>query len=435
MVNGQRQGDKLMTWNIAEFGAKSSDRLQTRAIQHAIDACFLAGGGEVRVPAGVYRMGGVRLRSKVTLHLESGSLLVGSRNPEDYTDYIHDVIEPIKLQDRPDISSSVYPFSRWNNAIIRVINAENVAIIGEKGSFIDGSNCFDEQGEDSYRGPHGINIQDSRNIRLEGYTLRNCGNWAHAIFKTRDIVARKVTVYAGHDGFDVRTCDNVLIEECNFTTGDDAIAGYDNNDVIIRRCFLNSSCAAMRFGGNHVRVEDCEAVGPGNYAHRYTLRRELQRIGAETDDSCRHNMPCFFLYYCDFRANPRRTPEDILIKNCRIVQADRLVTLDFSPQQMWCCNRSLAGIRFENCRIEALSHPARIYGDEKEKLTFEMEDVVMTAREGFEDACLFEAKHYKAISLKNVQLKGFRDPRLLLRTEGRVDVQGGTPVRCVVEEG
>jgi hypothetical protein len=422
-------------WNIVDFGAISSDSLQTKAIQQAIDACFLAGGGNVRVPAGVYRMGCVRLRSNVALHLESGAMLVGSRNPEDYTDYIHDAIEPIEGYDRPDISRSVYPFSRWNNAMIRVIHAENVAIIGEKGSFIDGSNCFDEQGEEGYRGPHGINIQDSRKIRLEGYTLRNCGNWAHALFKTSDIVARRVTVYAGHDGFDVRTCDNVLIEECSFSTGDDCIAGYDNHEVIIRRCHLNSSCDALRFGGNNVLVEDCEAVGPGNYAHRYTLSRELQRIGAGTDEACRRNLCCFFVYYCDLRANPRRKPEDILIKNCRIVEADRLVMLDFGPQHIWCCNRSLAGIRFENCRIEGVSHPVRLYGDEKEKLTFEMEDVVMTAREGSEDACLFEAKHCEAISLKNVQLKGFRDPRMLLRSTGRIDVLGGTPVRCVVEEG
>ena len=42
--------------NIVDFGAiADSDKLQTAAIQAAIDAAFLAGGGEVVVPEGVFR--------------------------------------------------------------------------------------------------------------------------------------------------------------------------------------------------------------------------------------------------------------------------------------------------------------------------------------------------------------------------------------------
>ncbi len=58
-----------MVYNIIDFGAKVSDLLQTEAIQNAIDKCFLNGGGEVVIPSGVYRTGGLRLRSHVTLHL------------------------------------------------------------------------------------------------------------------------------------------------------------------------------------------------------------------------------------------------------------------------------------------------------------------------------------------------------------------------------
>ena len=60
---------------IIQYGALLSDRLQTRAIQSAIDDCFLSGGGEVVIPEGVWRTGGIRLRSNVTLHLLSGAVL------------------------------------------------------------------------------------------------------------------------------------------------------------------------------------------------------------------------------------------------------------------------------------------------------------------------------------------------------------------------
>lgn len=56
------------------------------------------------------------------------------------------------------------------------IDAENISIIGEKGSCIDGNNCFDAQGEELFRGPHGITFFNCSNIFLKGYTVENSGN-------------------------------------------------------------------------------------------------------------------------------------------------------------------------------------------------------------------------------------------------------------------
>ena len=58
---------------ITQYGAVQSDRLQTRAIQAAIDDCFLSGGGEVVVPEGFWRSGGRRLRSLGTVLLFCGA--------------------------------------------------------------------------------------------------------------------------------------------------------------------------------------------------------------------------------------------------------------------------------------------------------------------------------------------------------------------------
>lgn len=117
-------------YNIKDYGAVCSDRLQTEAIQSALDACFLAGGGRVIVPAGIYLTGGLRLRSNTVMYLESGAQLRGSTNPEDYMAFLEDTLEP--LSPFPEEQRSVYPYSRWNNALIRVIDAEKVAIVGEK---------------------------------------------------------------------------------------------------------------------------------------------------------------------------------------------------------------------------------------------------------------------------------------------------------------
>ena len=56
----------MKEFSILDFGAGISDRVQTKAIQSAIDACFLAGGGHVTVPAGVFLTGGMRNFDPVT---------------------------------------------------------------------------------------------------------------------------------------------------------------------------------------------------------------------------------------------------------------------------------------------------------------------------------------------------------------------------------
>ena len=40
--------DAAKVWGVTDFGAREGDALQTAALQRAIDACFTAGGGEVR---------------------------------------------------------------------------------------------------------------------------------------------------------------------------------------------------------------------------------------------------------------------------------------------------------------------------------------------------------------------------------------------------
>lgn len=67
----------------------------TGRIQEIIDRCFLNGGGEIILNAGIYNVGGLRLRSDITLRLKSGAVLKGSRRAEDYDILDGDEIEPI----------------------------------------------------------------------------------------------------------------------------------------------------------------------------------------------------------------------------------------------------------------------------------------------------------------------------------------------------
>ena len=59
--------------------------MNTKAIQRAIDDVFRAGGGLVYAPPGTFLTGGIELKSRVTLFLEAGCVLLGSPSIRDYT--------------------------------------------------------------------------------------------------------------------------------------------------------------------------------------------------------------------------------------------------------------------------------------------------------------------------------------------------------------
>ncbi len=423
----------MREWNVCDYGAVCSDRLQTEKIQKAIDDCFLAGGGRVRVPCGVYLTGGLRLRSRVELYLESGAILKGSRNPEDYFAWQNDTLEPVTIEPigtAPGTGRSTVATSRWSNGLIRAFDAEDIAVIGEKGSYIDGQSCFDPEGENDYRGPHGMSLWRCKGIRLEGYTFLNSSNWCHAIFKSQNITVKNVSVFGGHDGLDVRTCDNVLIENCNFNTGDDAIAGFDNNDVIVRDCTLNSACQCIRFGGNNVLIEKCKSDAR-EFGFRMYLTDEERAMGAPTNDYCRFESTVLFSYYCDFRATLRKPAENIVIRNLHSVQNRELIRLEFDGAHRWCCNRSLRSIVFENVTWENILRAGELWGDENEKVTCVFKNCRISCKPGSEQEPLFVAGNFEKIVFEDTVIEGFAEPCIWAGTEGNVEIVRSTPVRVI----
>ena len=410
----KQQKENVMRYNITDFGAEAGGRICTREIQGAIDACFLAGGGEVVIPEGDFYTGGLRLRTGVSLHLLENAHLVGSIDPEDYVGYINDEIEPIPEESRgmmvstalPECQSrSARPFSRWNNAIIRAINAENIAIIGDEGSVIDGRNCFDEIGEEQYRGPHAINIWFAKNITLQGYTIKDSANWAHAIQNSQNISCKNVTVLGGHDGFDVRTCDNVLVEDCRFLTGDDCIAGFDNIGVTVRNCYFESACSLLRFGGTDVLVENCRGKDPATYGFRGDLTPEQKRNRADTDEKCRHFCLDAYLYYCDLRADIRKTPGNILFRNCNFEGIKAMLNHPYG--HVWCRNRPLSDITFDSCVFDGLYDISRTTNPPDERLTIKIKNCTLIARKGSEKLPLLESHNLDKVIFENTKFENF----------------------------
>ncbi|HTD86288.1 MAG TPA: glycosyl hydrolase family 28-related protein, partial [Candidatus Binatia bacterium] len=248
--------------DVREQGAAGDGRkLDTAAIQKAIDVCAERGGGQVFIPAGRYLSGSIHLRSGVTLHLDCGARLVGTTNLSDYA-------QPKVPEFMPEAK-----WGKWHRGLIVAQDVEDVAITG--GGTIDGNKVFDPTGEERMRGPHTIVFVNCRRFTLRDVTIVDAANYAVFFQVSDDVEIRNVQFVGGWDGVHWRGapdrwCHNVKIMGCQFFTGDDAIAGRYWHNTVIKDCLVNSSCNGIRLIGPATRLTIAGNLfrGPGEQPHR-----------------------------------------------------------------------------------------------------------------------------------------------------------------------
>ena len=417
-----------------EIALRPRAGLMTAEIQKAIDACFLAGGGRIVLAGGVFHTGGLRLRTGCTLYLKSDAVLKGTRDVAAYHILESDALEPVKEEYKTDVmwipahkrktaDHITRAASTWNNALIRILDAHHVAVIGERGSVIDGSDPYDPTGEEHYRGPHGIAYHYASDLRFEGYTIQNTGNWAHIGYKSQRISYRNIEVLGGHDGIHNSSCDDFAIEDCGFYTGDDCIAGFDNYNVTVRNCVINSACSGLRFGGADVLIENCRFYGPAKYFFRGSLTLEDKIAGNPCPKTGRTNMLALFTYYSDFTLEVRRLPGNITIRNCTVENCDRFLHFDFTGTHVWQRNKPLTSVHFEGIKASGIQMPFNAYGDSENPLTLTLkqcdvafsQEVDCVVRSG--NFALIEATDVHFANLRGALVKSYGAPGCIEATD------------------
>lgn len=411
----------MKEYNVTAYGVvPDSEKVQTKEIQAVIDRCFHEDGGIVVIPAGKYITGGLVLKSNVTLKLLSGAYLKGTRNREDYFSWKEDpdvVMSEEEITDEiwvsPDLRTDgkvpwvSSPGSSWNNGLIKAYRAENIAVIGEEGSVLDGSDCYDPEGEERYRGPHGMNFWYCRNIVLKGYTIQNTGNWAHNVTHCDNITMDHVTCLAGHDGIHMTVCRNVTVTDCEFYTGDDCIAGIANVNVYVGNCIINSACSAFRFGGTNLYAEKCRIYGPCRYYFRGTLSLEDKMNGGTPHpDGNRTNMLSVFTYYADHSFPIEQEPGNIVFSDCVIENADRFLHYNFSGNETWQRACPLASVTFKNIKAKGIGMPLTAWGDAALPFTLVFKNSEIEFREGCENVHFIQCCHVERIVLSGLKIRG-----------------------------
>ena len=280
---------------ITKFGAKEGDD-SSEAIRKAIAACHEAGGGSVVIPEGKWLTGKIHFKSNVNLHLEKDATLLFSDDPADYL---------------PAVQSSWEGFECFiYSPLIYAFDCENIAITGEgkleakmgtwkewsgrppahmealKKLYTMGSTNVPvvqrqmAEGENHLR-PQFIQFNRCRNVLIENVRIRNSPFWTIHLLLCDSAVVRGLDIYAhGHnnDGIDPEMTRNLLVENCRFDQGDDAIAiksgsnqdGWRLNvpteNIVIRNCTVvegHQLCAIgseLSAGIRNVYVHDCKFV-------------------------------------------------------------------------------------------------------------------------------------------------------------------------------
>ena len=411
----------------------------TAKLQGEIDAAAAKGGGRVEVHAGDWQVKGLVLKSGVTLYLKAGAVLRASRNIADYDVFAHaaekpEVVDPCGFPTmeawvrakRPQAHSPLLdPTSVWNRAIIYAYRAKNAKIVGERGSAIDGMNSYWADGDEGFRGVHGITAWECENVELSGFELRRTGNYATRFFKCRGVTFADLRIVAGHDGVHVRRCDDVTVKNCTIHCGDDCVAGFDNVNVTVEGCDFNTACSVFRFGGRHVRVKNCRAKGPSIWPHRTSLSEADRLAGRDGDRKTgRHNTLSFFTYFADLTHGPLRTQQgDIVIEDCTVENADRFLHYNLSGNETWQVGSALADITFRNCKATGIGMSLCAYGEKDVPLDLAFADCAFVFREPVSE--FVRAAHLKTIEVRNVTVENVRGP--LVRTwagEPTVKVEG-----------
>jgi polygalacturonase len=333
--------------SIRDFGATEGGSVKnTVAIRSAIQTLAGAGGGTVIIPPGTWLTGAIHLEDSTNLHLQKGAVLLFSQDPADYL--------PVVFSRHEDIECYKY------SAFIYAEGKTNIAITGEGTLNGQGKPWWPFKTEKkqveqllndmAQRGvPVAQRIFDGRdgrelrpaffqpmrctNVLVEGVTFLYGAFWTITPTYCNNVIVRNVRIVTegeyGHvfngDGVDPSSTRNVLIEDCDFDTGDDCVAIKAGRDRDGLRVNLPTE---------NVVVRNCRGLrGHGGIV-----------IGSETSGSIRN----------------------ILAEQCQFSGTDRIVRIKSARgrggilENMWFRDLSGTGILMEALHINMLYTGSRL---------------------------------------------------------------------------
>ena len=424
---------------ITKYGAslKASAKANQKAINNAIAKCSKAGGGRVVVPAGTWNTGAITLQSNVNLVIEKDATLLFAFDTNLY----------------PLVRTRWEGLDCWNyQPCIYAYQAKNIAITGE--GTIDGNATSDTwwamSGKKGYkenpnipenqnRGsraallkyaedgvdmdqrrfgkgyglrPQLVNLNQSENILIEGVTMLRSPFWVIHPLLSKNITVRNVKVWnegPNGDGCDPESCENVLIEDCTFHTGDDCIAiksgrnadgragstgrfaGIPSKNLIIRNCVMEDGHGGVVIGSEisggcqNVFAENCKMDSPN-----------LERVLRIKTNSCRGGII-----------------ENIHFRNVTVGQCQEAVlkiNTDYEPKEV-CCRGFYPIVRhvyMDNVTCQKAKYGVMIVGYEADSLAYTVNNIYVSNSkfDGVYDKPVYQVGQAQDVHFNNLFING-----------------------------
>lgn len=301
---------------ITDFGAVQGDKEKTSdAIALAIDAANKNGGGNIIIPEGEWLTKKIHLKSNVNLHLEEGATLLFSENPDDYLPAVHTTWEGMECY---NYSPLIYAYECKNVAITgkgelkakldiwkiwyrrpkaHMNSIKHLYIMAAKDVPVEERQMVNDT---AHLRPQFIQFNRCENVLLEDITITNSPFWVIHPYLSKNIVIRGVKVWAkGHnnDGVDPEMIQGMLIENCIFDQGDDAIAvksgrnqdawrlNTPTRDLVIKNCYVKNGHQLLAIGSElsggieNVFMDSCQVSDSAKLNHLLYIKTNERRGG------------------------------------------------------------------------------------------------------------------------------------------------------------
>ncbi len=255
--------------NILEYGAVPDGKtLNTAAIQRAIDEVFRAGGGLVYAPPGTFLTGGLVLKSRVTLYVEAGCVLLGSTSNDDYEYHPGPPVlgdaggrHLIFAQKEEDVTLCGLGTIDGQGEAFWEPNPKRAVVLPENAWKDVASGHYQAKYNNERPSPM-VEIAECKNVRISGVTLKDSAGWTLRPVACESVVIDGIRIrnpYYGRntDGMDITACKNVMVVNCDIVGGDDGICLKSENpygevlptrNITVTNCVVSSASNGFKMG-------------------------------------------------------------------------------------------------------------------------------------------------------------------------------------------
>lgn len=285
------------TISVKDYGAVADGKTNnTEAFQKAIDEGSAKGNTVISVPAGIWLLGPIELKSDITIQINKGAVLQFTKDRTKYpmlaknsagTDYF--VMSPIYAKNVKNITitgegiidgggDSWRPVKKskvtaefWNDLIKTGTLSDDKKVWWPSQNAMNGDRILNDLKKKQnasadeflktrdFQRPYLMNLINCKNLQMSGITIQNSPKLTVYISQSDGVILNNLKVLnpkwgQNTDGIDISGSKNVLVYGCTVDVGDDGIcmkssSKKNENDVQLENIIIAKNTVYNAHGG------------------------------------------------------------------------------------------------------------------------------------------------------------------------------------------